>query len=244
MALIAFNTIAGGCPFKNICLPSGYMTDKHHQVTPWVWIFNLENRMTELVDRIYFQELAGLSPREVCQRALCTYDEAERFYGLSVWGTPYGIYPHLGKIECRGRKSPELHAYFDLFMVHYLLGAKAVETAGQWISEKDIPGGTTFFRGPHAIPTHLISSLFNNNMQGFKNRCEQLKGYPLELADAAFGFEITPRIPVAVLYWAGDEEFPGEAKILYDKTIERHLASDIIYALAMGICQRLGKTCG
>ena len=200
--------------------------------------------MTELVDRIYFQELAEQDPGEVCQRALCFYDAADRFYGLSVWGTPYRIYPHLGRIEGMGRKSPGLHAYFDLFMVHYLLGAKEIETTGQWISEKDIPGGSAFFRGPHAIPTHLISSLYNNNIQGFKNRCEQLKGSPLDLADAAFGFEITSRIPAAVLYWAGDEEFPGEAKILYDKTIGRHLALDIIYALATGICQRLGKSPG
>jgi hypothetical protein len=66
-------------------------------------------------------------------------------------------------------------------------------------------------------------------------------GSPLSLADAAFVFKITPRVPVAVLYWKGDDELPTESKILYDKTINAHLASDIIYALAVGVCERLGK---
>ena len=191
--------------------------------------------MTDLIDRIYFQDLSEQNPMDVCRRALCTYDDTDMFYTLSVWGDEYRIYPHQFKIECISKNPQRLHSFFDLFIVHYLLKAKEVEIANQWISEKDIPGGTTFFRGPHAIPTNLISSQFDNNIQGFKNRCEQLKGIPLSLADAAYIFEITSRIPVAVLYWRGDDEFPTESKILYDKTIAEHLASDIIYALAVGI---------
>ena len=112
------------------------------------------------------------------------------------------------------------------------------------IREKDIPGGTTFFRGPHEIPTNLISLRFNNNINEFKERCEQLHAIPRSMADAAYSFKITPRIPVAVLYWRGDDDFPAESKILYDRTIAEHLASDIIYALAVGICERLGKPLG
>jgi hypothetical protein len=56
------------------------------------------------------------------------------------------------------------------------------------------------------------------------------------MADAAFSFSITPRIPVAVLLWVGDDEFESEAKLLFDKTIVQHLPLDIIYALAVEIC--------
>ena len=46
---------------------------------------------------------------------------------------------------------------------------------------------------------------------------------------------------MAALYWCGDDEFPAEAKILYDRTITEHLATDIIYALAVGVCRRLAS---
>jgi hypothetical protein len=61
------------------------------------------------------------------------------------------------------------------------------------------------------------------------------------MADAAYCFNIVPHIPVAVLYWAGDEDFPAESKILYDSTIGEHFALDVVYALAVGICHRLAS---
>jgi len=92
---------------------------------------------------------------------------------------------------------------------------------------------------PHEIPTHLIVSRFDKDIPGFSRQCAHYGGTGLALADAAFSFSITPRVPVAVLFWQGDEEFPTESKLLFDVTIVRHLASDIVYALAVGVCEQL-----
>jgi hypothetical protein len=202
----------------------------------------MEKTMTTFIDKVYFQELSELNPINVCTRALCSYDDTDRFFSLSVWGKPYRIYPHQFKIKSSMENHDKFQPYFDLFALHYLLGAKETELAGQWISEKDIPGGSTFFRGPHEIPTHLITSRFTGNIKEFKTKGEQLSGASLGLADAAFAFKITPRIPAAVLFWEGDDEFPAEAKILFDRTIAQHLSSDIIWALAVGICEKLSKS--
>ncbi len=198
--------------------------------------------MSDLIDRVYFEELSKQNPIDVCTRALCLYDDEDKSYAVSVWGELCKIYPHQCRIDYLNEGHERFHPYLDLFTVHYLLNAKEIEPANQWISEKDIPGGSTFFRGPHEIPTSLITVQFNDDIEGLKSKCEQLMGSPLRLADAAFAFKITPRIPVAVLYWAGDDEFSAESKILYDQTIAAHLPSDIIYALAVGICARLGKS--
>ena len=51
-----------------------------------------------------------------------------------------------------------------------------------------------------------------------------LGGQPLPMADAAYSFQVTPRTPVAVLYWQGDDDFPPEAKILFDRSLAGYLA--------------------
>ena len=196
--------------------------------------------MTDFIDRIHFQELVQQDPNDVCRRASCTCDDSSGSYLLSVWGDEYRICPDQLTISGMDNNTQRVHDYFCLFAIHYLLGSKEIALADEWISVKDIPGGTTFFRGPHEIPTTLISSRFNNDLDEFKARCEQLNGMPLDMADAAYRFRITPRIPVAVLYWTGNDDFPAESTILYDRTIADHLAPDIIYALAVGICERLG----
>ncbi|MCF8090563.1 MAG: DUF3786 domain-containing protein [Desulfotignum sp.] len=197
--------------------------------------------MNDLVDPVFFTRLAEHDPADVCRRAVCTYDAAAGIYGLTVWGRQYAVDPRQGRICCVSSDQESLHPYFDLFAVHYLLSATEIPPAGQWISEKDIPGGATFFRGPHEVPAHGIASRFDGDIQGFSLRCEQYGGTKLALADAAFSFVITPRLPVAVLFWQGDEEFPTEAKLLFDATIVRHLALDIVYALAVGVCEQLGQ---
>ena len=197
--------------------------------------------MTISIDMIYFQELAEQDPKDVCRRTLCKYDDKNKFYTLSVWGDEYAVYPHEFKIDRITNNFQSPHDLFYLFIIYYLLKSKEIEISNEWISEKDIPGGVTFFRGPHKIPTHLISNKYSNNIKEFRKRCEQLHGIPLDMADAAYSFKITSHISVAVLYWAGDDDFPPESKLLYDKTITEHLASDILFALAVEICKKIGS---
>lgn len=195
--------------------------------------------MTDMIDKIHFKDLAEQNPEDICRRALCRYHDEGKYYTLSAWGDKYAIYPHEFRIDRISNNSHPPHEYFPLFIIHYLLQSKDIDPCNEWISEKDIPGGATFFRGPHEIPTHLISSQYGNDIDKFRKICEQLNGTPLNMADAAYAFKIAPRILVAVLYWQGDDDFPAESKILYDNTIIDHLASDIIFALAVDICKRI-----
>jgi len=196
--------------------------------------------MTDLISKELFLELAKLDPGDVCKRASCRFETAYNCYSLDVWGVAYKIYPDKCEIRCCD-ESHRLHEYFELFAIHYLLTVQDVIVCNEWISEKDLSSGVTFFRGPHEIPTKLIAAKADESIDGFRELCMMRGGASMEMADVAFMFHITDRVPVAVLYWAGDDEFPSEAKILYDKTLQHHFALDIVFALAVGICEELGK---
>ena len=195
--------------------------------------------MTEIIDKSYFRELSSSTPEILCRNGRCSHDTDTQQYALHIWGEQYLINGHKERIE-HAAQNPAPHAYLDLFAMYYLLRGKDVAVRGKWVSEKDLPGGPTFFRGPHLIPTDHISKSFANDLTAFKIHCSRLGGTPIAMADAAYQFSITADIPVAVLYWIGDEDFPAEAKILYDQSIAEHLSLDIVWALAVGICARLG----
>ena len=197
--------------------------------------------MTNSIDSSYFIELTEKNPEDVCRLALCDYDSIRKMYRISVWDEEYGVYPHQFKILRLHEDNPEIGHLLGLFIIYYILRSKDVNISKEWISEKDIPGGATFFRGPHKIPTHIIETRYENNIEEFKEKCQQLHGVPMEMADAAFKFEITPRIPVVVQFWDKDDDFPAEAKILFDKTIAEHLPPDIVFCLTVEICRRIGN---
>lgn len=197
--------------------------------------------MSYEIDTILFRALAEYNPAEVCQRAQCRHNDSENSYYLTYWGDEY-------RIDCLNKKIDRItsnfskpHEYLPVFIVNYLMQVKNLPLTGEWISEKDIPGGITFFRGPHEIPTPLISSRFNSDLGEFGRACEHLHGRSLSMADAAYVFNPSPRISIALLYWLGDEEFPAEAKLLLDKSISGNLALDTVYALAVDVCSRVSQ---
>ncbi|MDK9708737.1 MAG: DUF3786 domain-containing protein [Desulforhopalus sp.] len=196
--------------------------------------------MTSYVDRNYFAELKKASAAEICRNNRCSYNPSSMCYTISIWGEIYTIDCANAKISRNSSSSPPPHEFFYLFIIYYLLLPQDIRQVGEWISEKDFPGGATFFRGPHLLPTDRISSRFGNDIDGFREYCQSLGGTPLPLADAAFSFAITGDITIAVLYWTGDDDFPAEAKILYDKANIKALPLDIVFALAYEVCQRLG----
>lgn len=196
--------------------------------------------MTTYVAHDYFDQLAKAAPDQICRNGRCRFDPAGSRYLLKIWGEEYaidGLGRRIGRTSTAG---PGPHEYFSLFIIYYLLLPDDIRLSGEWISGKDLPGGATFFRGPHLIPTELISGRFGNNLAGFKQCCEKLGGTAVNLGDAAFRFEIAPDLPVVVVYWLGDEDFPAEAGLLYDRSIGRLLPLDIVFALAVAVCARIG----
>jgi len=194
-----------------------------------------------LIDKSYFLELASTSVDAICSRIPCTYSDTKKVYSVWLWGDEYSIDPAAMTIDCKTSAKKPSHEYFPLFIIFYLLKIAHTPQDGEWISENDIPGGTTFFRGPHLIPTNDISGRFGNDIDAFREKCKKLGGTSLDMADASFSFEIAPQLHVAVLYWVGDEDFPAEAKILYDKTISDLLPLDIVFALAVEVCTRVSS---
>jgi len=63
-------------------------------------------------------------------------------------------------------------------------------------------------------------------------------GEPLAMGDAAFRFQILPRIPLTAVLWYGDKEFEASAKLLMDSTIQHHLPLDVIYPMSVEFIRR------
>jgi len=197
--------------------------------------------MLNYIDKSYFNELSRRSPQDICKIISCQYDIEKKRYIVSVWGDHYEIYPDQLIIENINKTGSFSHPLFKLFILYYLLNVKPIDITNEWVSEKDLPSGAAFFRGPHTIPTHLITERYQNDTRSFNQKCKKLGGISINMADTSYRFDITPKIPVAILYWEGDEDFPPEAKLLFDKTICEHLTLDIIFSLSLEICFRIAE---
>ena len=199
--------------------------------------------MCHKLDPRFFDELVRMDPQQVCKRALCEYETETGSYLVRAWGAYYRVMPESRDIRPVNEGVPPVNTETGLSIIFYLLKAGDEQVSGEWISEKELPGGTTFFRGPHALPVRLIEEKFEKDLEPFCKACENLGGKPLSMADASYSFQVLPKVPVAMLFWPADEEFDARARMLFDKSIARHIPIDIIFGISEELCFRIaGKS--
>jgi len=196
------------------------------------------------VDSKLWEDLRLASPEEVARRTGARFDEASSRYIIPCLEEELLVSPSREVLDIRSA-APALSPDFFLVLatLHYLLEAKEVPPKGRWISEKDLPGGETFFRGPHSFPLESLSALFGRQPELFDKAAQSLGGAPSTDGDAAWILSPFPRMPVQFVFWRGDDEFEPDMHLRFDETVRLHFrALDTIWALGTVACRTLLRT--
>jgi hypothetical protein len=201
--------------------------------------------MKKWVDDSYFTELSQAEPERLCANGRAVYDPAAGRYTIRIWHEEHILDGRVRLIQvARSGAMEEAGRWLSVFAIWYLLHPETITLTHDWVSENDFPGGSTFFRGPHLIPTAKISTACGEDLKRFTTACLSLGGEPVTMGDAAFRFAMTPDIAITVVYWLGDEDFPAEAKLRFDKGMVGKLPLDIVFCLACEVCDRLARAAG
>ncbi len=187
----------------------------------------------EDVDPSLWEQAQRCDPQDVCRRALVHWDRRECAYRIPFLAGSFRCLPKQRTIHAEsGLASSRVDFQTGLVLLHYLLEAQDVSPSGRWISEKDIPSGHQFFTGPHAFPLQRIVDLVGEAPKRFADAAATLGGVSAEAGDMAFDFLVLPRVPLRLIYWRGDDEFPPALKVRFDASVSTHLHGlDTIWAL-------------
>ena len=181
--------------------------------------------------------LVAADPHDVCERAEAQYSAENGTYTLPVFGHP--IVVDLGVHTLAG-SSPEAQfaltktAYFSrLSILHYLLGAKRIAPTGRLLKPTELRSGQIYLKGSHLLPLDGIAARFAGDPEGFLEQGARFGGEPRSYGDAAVELRPFSRVPITLILWLEDEEFPGRSYLLFDETCEEHLPPDIVWSVAM-----------
>jgi hypothetical protein len=184
-----------------------------------------------MINQELWNTLKTMEPPDVERRCLTWYDPEKKQFKLKVCNRDYIISPEEQLIQDIESSSESPVFFLHLAAVNYLLGAKDVPLDGRWVSVKEFPSGPLFFRGPHKMPDVRIIELYGQNTDGFISACQQLGGVQVDGGDTAFELLVFPRLPVRIILWRADEEFPARLTYLFDRTANVHLHLDGIWAV-------------
>jgi hypothetical protein len=140
------------------------------------------------------------------------------------------IYPNANRM---------LSQEFQILLIRYLVAGNGGPMANREVSEKDLPGGVTFFQGPHTLNVAPIIERYGRDPDAFAARGKELGGTLVPFGDRAVRFLPFPLIPVTYVLWKADEEFPASVSVLFDSSISQWFNLDMIFGLVLVLTDRI-----
>ena len=181
--------------------------------------------------------LRGLDPSVVCRNASVAFDEKGGCYILKSFCTDFSVSPEERIIKSLAPLGETIIKKYGYFFNHsclwYLINAKDIPPTGRLLKPVNIKGGEIFFRGSHALPLESMAKRYEDDKESFIKRGIELCAEVLNYGDASIKLLPMPGIPVTLILWLKDEEFPPRADLLLDSTCELQLPLDIIWSIAM-----------
>jgi hypothetical protein len=109
------------------------------------------------------------------------------------------------------------------------------------VAFRELPDGLFYAQAFSGHAEALLAQKYGADLEAFRRAAAALGGMPLDLADASFRFQALPRLAVAVLLWRGDEEFPGQARILFDAAAGHYLPTEDLSGIGDWLAHRLAR---
>jgi len=128
---------------------------------------------------------------------------------------------------------------------YYVLHAGCGELSGEWVSYRDFRDSQFFMPAFRASAEEKIARAFEGRKNELPARAAALGGAPFAGpvdADASFRFAALPRIPLLLLFNDADEDFPADARILFDRNAHLWLDMECLAVTGIILAELLSET--
>jgi len=189
----------------------------------------------------HWRDLRAL-PRDEILRKPGVTPAGDGAFDLGFLDGRYRIDPVTERVEeIQPVSGRQLSPAFQILLIAYLIAPDGGAPDGEPVSEKDLPGGATFFQGPHAIPAGPVLDRFGRDPDGFETAGRALGAEPVGQGDRALRFLPFPPIPVTFVLWQADEEFAASLGVQFDRSIARWFGLDMVFLLSCELVERLAS---
>jgi len=129
-----------------------------------------------------------------------------------------------------------LNFTWRIVAAYYFLHAGQGDLAGNWVSYRDFKDGAFFHASFSQLVEQKIARDFSGRLEDLDRAAEGLDGRPLSAGlggDRCYLFPALPKVPLALIFYDRDEDFPSSAKVLFDSSAPLFLDMECLAVLGM-----------
>ena len=188
----------------------------------------IENTKEALPFAHYEAKFKELNPEDAISRLPSVQWDGKEFT-VKLLGARYAIaHPDYAIRALDEEKLPSLPT--QPFLLRYLLECKEVAWSGEWKTFREMPWGELYIK-PYTGRVTRAAYTFSFKRDAFRKAAEKMGATPVKHGDAGFLFDLIGGYQMQIMVWAGDEEFPPNAQVLYsDNFADGFAAEDRVVA--------------
>jgi hypothetical protein len=187
-----------------------------------------------LAFRLAREDLARIDDIEAqCRKSGAQHLAPEKAVVIRYLHQEYLISLTSGDVSLRGQDE-EVLLLEKILLLHYFTQAKGTPAANELISFKELPEGAGYFPTFYQRAIKPLVTHFGGAPEQILEMARSLGGEKTDYGDISVSISALSRVPLTLVLWRGDDEFPPEGSIILDRTIPDYLpAEDIIYLCQM-----------
>jgi len=128
-----------------------------------------------------------------------------------------------------------------ILILHYLTLAKGIPLANKFIAFKELPEGANYFKTFSKRSIEPLTEHFGREPHWLVDAADKLGGRKVDYGDVAVTISAFSRVPITIVLWRRDEEFPPRSNILFDATVPSYLSTYDIIVVCENITWKLVK---
>lgn len=154
-------------------------------------------------------------------------------------GTPYEILGPRGDVFYSNDKEKEPALWEKILLLHYYNTSCGEAISQTFISFNEIPDGRLYVPNFEKRAVAPLLGRFGNMPEEVWEPARELGGRTSEPGDFSVTIPVFPRVPITLVYWKKDEEFPARLSILFDETVVGYLPTEAIVLSSQMMAFRL-----
>jgi hypothetical protein len=134
-----------------------------------------------------------------------------------------------------------LFPWMQILLLHYVRTRGSAVFSGRWVSFTDLKAALMKSKSFARDCEEPLRQLFDRDPAHAERALERVGAVRQEGTPAPVSWKLSalPRVPVLILHWPGDEEFPSKLKILFDASADRFLDVESLTFLIEGLVRNI-----
>jgi hypothetical protein len=195
----------------------------------------------ELAFKIAREELARITDiGEQCRKSGALYSREENHATVRYLNRDYRINLPGGDVSFADSKEA-VPLRDKILILHYFTRAPGIPLTGKMITYKEVQEGINYYPTFFKRAIDPVLKNFKDQPQKLIDVARELGGTKTDYGDTAVTINAFPYVPLTVVLWRGDKEFPPEGNIMFDSTIQEYLPTEDITILCESIAWKLVK---